>query len=148
MTPAQQATLESLAGRSLTTQEISLASSRADSSLATSLSAGRTVQGIVSTPAFANWCATTGLRAVIEDTSRNLASPMRSAALATLDLLSWQTSGLDLSNSAMGRGNLAMLAAWVSSGAVTAAQSSALLALAATPVPIDCNTVSNILSGV
>ena len=148
MTPTQQSALEALAGRSMTTAEISLATNRADAALAASLSAGHSVQGIVPTPVFAAWCASTGLRAVIEDTSKNITSPMRSAALAILDLLSWQSGGLDLSNSAMGRGNLAMLAAWVSAGVVTAAQNSALLALAAAPTPIDCNTVSNILTGV
>ena len=148
MTPTQQSALEALAGRSMTTAEISLATNRADAALAASLSAGRSVQGIVPTPVFAAWCASTGLRAVIEDTSKSLTSPMRSAALVILDLLSWQSGGLDLSNSAMGRGNLAMLAAWVSAGVVSAAQNSALMALAATPAPIDCNTVYNILSGV
>ena len=131
----------------MTAAEITWANSRADGALATSLSGGRTVQGIVLTPVFAAWCSATGLRAVIEDTSKNMVSPMRSGALAILDLLSWQSGGLDLSASRMGQGNIAMLAAWVSAGIVTAAQSSALTALAASPAPIDCNTVSNILSG-
>ena len=147
MTPAQQASIEALAGRSMTTVEITWATNRADGALATSLSVGRTMQGTVPTPAFAAWCSATGLRAVIEDTSKNITSPLRSAALALLDLLSWQSGGLDLSASRMGQGNIAMLAAWVSAGIVTAAQSSALTALAAVPASLDYNTISNILNG-
>ena len=147
MTPAQQSALEALAGRPMTAAEITWANGRADGALATGLSVGRTVQGIVPTPVFAAWCSATGLRAVIEDTSKNMVSPMRSGALAILDLLSWQSGGLDLSASRMGQGNIAMLATWVSAGIVTAAQSGALTALAATPAPIDCNTISNILGG-
>ena len=147
MTPAQQSSLEALAGRALTTAEAAWANSRADGTLAVSLSAGRTAQGTVPTPAFAAWCSATGLRAVIEDTSKNLVSPQRSGALALLDLLSWPSNGLDLSSSRIGQGNLAMLAAWVIAGLVTPAQSAALTALAATPAPLDYNAISNILSG-
>ena len=147
MTPAQQSSLEALAGRSMTTAEITWANGRADGALATSLSVGRTVQGIVSTPVFAAWLSGSGLRATVEDLSKNMISPMRSGALAILDLLSWQSGGLDLSASRMGQGNIAMLAAWVSAGIVTAAQSSALTALAAVPASLDYNAISNILNG-
>ena len=147
MTPAQQASIEALAGRPLTTAETAWATNRADGALATSLSVGRTVQGSVLTPVFAAWLSGTGLRATVEDLSKNVVSPMRSGALAILDLLSWQSGGLDLSASRMGQGNIAMLAAWVSAGIVTAAQSSALTALAAVPASLDCNTISNILNG-
>ena len=147
MTPAQQSSLEALAGRPMTTAEITWATSRADGALAASLSVGRTVQGIVLTPVFAAWLSGTGLRATVEDLSKNITSPMRSGALAILDLLSWQSGGLDLSASRMGQGNIAMLAAWVSAGIVTAAQSSALTALAAMPASLDYNAISNILNG-
>ena len=131
----------------MTSAEVAFAQSRADSSLAASLSVGRTVPGSVSTPVFAAWCSATGLRAVIEDASSNPTSPMRSGALAVRDLLSWATGALDLSMSAMGRGNLSMLGAWVSAGIVTPAQRDSLIGLAATPAPLDCNAISEILNG-
>ena len=147
MTPAQQTALEALAGRPMTAAEVALASSRADGALATSLSVNRTKQGRVITSVLAAWLSGMGLRAVIEDLSKNLVSPQRSGALAALDLLSWESGGLDLSASVMGQGNLAMLASWVTAGVLTQAQSNSLTALAATPSAIDCNTVSNILGG-
>ena len=147
MTPAQQSSLEALAGRVMTAGEIGMAQGRADSSLAASLSVGRTLPGSVSTPILTAWCSATGLRAVIEDAASNATSPMRNGALAIRDLLSWATGSLDLSASRMGQGNLAMLGAWVSAGIVTPAQRDNLIALAATPTPVDCNSISAILNG-
>ena len=147
MTPAQQSALEALAGRPMTAAEIALAAARADGALAASLSVGRTKQGRVTTPVLAAWLSATGLRATIEDLSKNITSPQRPGALTLLDLLSWPDLGLDLSPSALGQGNLAMLAVWVTAGIVTQAQSNVLISLAATAAPIDCNTVSNILGG-
>ena len=147
MTPTQQTALEALAGRPMTALEITLASGRADSALAVSLSVGRTVQGRVATSVLAAWLSKTSLRAAIEDLSKNITSPYRSGGLTILDLLSRESAGIDFGASAMGQGNLAMLAAWVSAGILTQAQSDALTALAATPAPIDCNTISNILGG-
>ena len=147
MTPTQQTALEALAGRPMTALEITWGASRADSALAASLSAGRTVQGRVATAVLAAWLSKTGLRATIEDLSKNITSPYRSGGLTILDLLSRESAGIDFGASVMGQGNLAMLAAWVSAGIITQAQSDALTALAASPAPIDCNTVSNILGG-
>ena len=147
MTPAQQTALEALAGRPMTAAEVSLASSRADGALATSLSVGRTVQGRVITSVLAAWLSETKLRATIEDLSKNITSPYRSGGLTILDLLSRESAGIDFSSSVMGQGNLAMLAAWVAAGIMTQAQSNSLIALAATPSAIDCNTVSSILGG-
>ena len=146
MKPAQKLKLEELAGRAMTTAELAMANGREDGALARSLSSGRTSQGIVPTPVFANWCSSTGLRAVIEDTSKSLTSPLRSSALAILDLLKWGTLGLDLSASTMGQSNIAMLSTWITAGIVTSAQSNALMALAATSAPLDINTISNILN--
>ena len=148
MTPAQQTALETLTGRPLTAAEVLLASDRSDAALAQSLSAGRTAPGILPVSLFAAWCSKTGLRATIEDASTNPLSPLRSGALTIKDLLTRDTGSLDLSMSAMGRGNILMLEAWVTAGAVTPAQRDSLIALAVVPAPIDCNTVSNILSGV
>ena len=147
MNAAQQSALEALAGRTMTTAEIAMANGRADGALARSLSTNRTLQGIVPTPVFANWCSSTGLRAVIEDTSKNLTSPLRSGALAVLDLLKWGSLGLDLSASPLGQSNIAMLAAWAAASIVTPTQISALVALAANSAALDINTISNILSG-
>ena len=147
MKATQQSALEALAGRTMTAAEVLLANNRADGELARSLSTNRTSQGIVPTPVFAAWCSSTGLRAVIEDTSKNPTSPLRSGALAVLDLLKWGSLGLDLSASQMGQSNIAMLATWVSAGIVTTAQNNALVALAANSAALDINTISNILSG-
>lgn len=147
MTPAQQSSLEALAGRLMTAAEVTLANGRADGALAASLSVGRTVQGRVATAVLAAWLSKTGLRATIEDLSKNITSPYRSGGLTILDLLSRESAGIDFGASIMGQGNLAMLAAWVSAGIITQAQSDALTTLAASPAPIDCNAVSNILSG-
>ena len=147
MNAAQQASLEALAGRALTAAEVTLANARADNALASSLSVGRTKQGRVITSVLAAWLSGTGLRASIEDLSKNITSPQRSGALAVLDLLSWESGGLDLSTSVMGQSNLSMLAAWVTAGILTQAQSNALIALAATPAPLDGNAVSTILGG-
>lgn len=145
MTPQQ--TIEALVGRPLTSAETGLMSSRADAALAQSLSSGRTVQSGVPVTALAAWCAATGLRGRIADIAVDATSPMRSAALAMLDLLSWPAGVLDLSASAAGQGNIGMLGAWVAAGIVTAAQRAALISMAATPAAIDCNTISSILNG-
>ncbi|MDE2354804.1 MAG: hypothetical protein KGL17_07250 [Betaproteobacteria bacterium] len=91
------------------------------------------VVGSVSVPVFAAWCASTGLRAVIEEDSNNSASPLRSAALAIKDLLAWQSGSLDLGSAPLGVGNVAMLQQWVTAGAISQAQHDALVALASTP---------------
>lgn len=91
------------------------------------------IVGSVSVPVFAAWCASTGLRAVIEDGSKNSASPLRSAALAIKDLLAWQSGSLDLGSDPLGVGNVAMLQQWVTAGAISQAQHDALVALASTP---------------
>ena len=93
MTPNQQTALEALAGRPMTASEITLASSRADGALATSLSVSRTKQGRVVTQVLVAWLSDTGLRAVVEDLSKNLTSPKRSGALSVLDLLSEESRG-------------------------------------------------------
>lgn len=147
MTPGQQASLEALAGRVLTTAEIALANNRADGALAVSLSVNRTVAGSVPIPLFAAWCATTGLMATLEDTSKNIASAGRGGALLILRTLSWSSGGFDLSSSTLGQNNKTMIAALVTAGIITAGQSAALTALAASPAPIDYNTISTVLGG-
>lgn len=124
-----------------------LATARNDAAIAAQLSVGRTATGSVPVPTFAAWCASTGLRAVIEDASNNAASPLRSASLAIKDLLAWQSGALDLSSDPVGTGNLAMLQAWVTAGAITQAQHDALIALASQPDPVTVDQVSRALNG-
>lgn len=104
--------------------------------IATALSAGRTIAGAVDTATFLGWAAATGLRAVIQDQSTAVGSPLRSSALAMLDIIANRTP-LDLSDSAMGQANVQMLNAWVQASAITAEQEAQLLALAeqSDPVP-------------
>ena len=152
MTPAQQTALETLTGRAMTAAEVTMATARQDATLATSLGASRTAQGGVPVSTFAGWCAQTGLRAVIEDTANKAASAyyltaLRSSALAILDILHGAAGSLDLSASAQGQANLQMLGAWVTAGAITAAQEAQLVSLAAQPAPIATAAVSAILNG-
>ena len=91
------------------------------------------------------------MRAVIEDAAHSSASPyyasLRSPALAMLDIIGNKTD-LDLSSSAQGQGNLQLLGAWVSVGAITAAQEAQLTAMATQPNPITTPQVSQALIGV
>jgi hypothetical protein len=77
---------------------------------------------------FAIWCAVTGMRAVIQDQSALVTSPVRSSALSLLDLLqgNLHPSSLDLSNGLV----VSMLNAWVTSGLLTADTFNSLIALA------------------
>ena len=109
-------------------------------SIATALSVGRTVAGSVATGTLLGWTASTGMQAIIYDTaytsgSAFYATPLRSAALS---MLAAQQSGLplDLSASATGQGNLALLGDWVTAGALSAADLTALQAMAAVPDPV------------
>ena len=92
-----------------------------------------TLTGSVPRSTFAGWAASTGLRAVVQDTSTTVGSPLRSAALAILDVLGGAADSLDLSASAVGSANMQMLGAWVMAGAITAAQEAQLVALATAP---------------
>ena len=87
------------------------------------------VNGNIPTVAFVRWSAINNLRGVIQDLANNTASPLRSSALALIDVLRGASNGLDLSDSA----NIGMLNGWVTAGAITAAQETALIALSQTP---------------
>lgn len=88
-----------------------------------------TVNGVVDRFALLKWVASNNLRGTIEDISANAAHPLRSSALALVDVIRGATSGLDLADP----DNITMLNAWVSVGVLTAAQESALIALSQTP---------------
>jgi len=85
------------------------------------------INGSVSVNTFAMWCATTGMRASIQDHANDLASPLRSIALTLLDLLQGNLNppSLDLAIA----GNVAMLDAWVLAGILTTVQKAELVAL-------------------
>lgn len=102
-----------------------LASQDADA-IADVVNVGRISVGYASREKFAMWSAKHGVRAKIEDHANNPASPLRSIALALLDVLRSPTEGIDLSVP----DNALMLGAWVQSGEITQAQADELVALA------------------
>jgi hypothetical protein len=63
-----------------------------------------------------------------------------------LDIIANKTD-LDLSASAMGQGNLAMLGAWVTAGAINSAQEAQLVAMATVADPITTEQISSALNG-
>lgn len=102
-----------------------LASQDADA-IAAVVNVGRAALGYASREKLSMWAAKHGVRAKIEDHSSNPASPLRSIALALLDVLRSPTEGIDLSVP----DNALMLGAWVQSGEITQAQADELVALA------------------
>ena len=57
---------------------------------------GKTKIGSISRQLFKIWSAKTGMRAVIEDLSKDVTSPLRSSALALKDFLQGSDPSLDL----------------------------------------------------
>lgn len=81
----------------------------------------------VTRKAFIKWAAKTGMRATIQDVSIIASDPLRSSALALLDVIQGGgTDGIDFSDA----DNVSMLAGWVAMGRLTDTQRSELLALA------------------
>lgn len=103
-----------------------LLATRDADAIAAVVNVGRTVLGYASREKFAMWAAKHSVRSKIEDHSSNPASPLRSIALALLDVLRSPTEGIDLSVP----DNALMLGAWVQSGEITQAQADELVALA------------------
>ena len=127
------------------------AAARNDAAIAAALSAGRTVQGSIPVGTLLGWTAATGMQAIIYDTaytpgSAYYATPLRSAALSMLAAQASSTP-LDMSASQTGQGNLALLNAWVTAGALTQADLNALIALATQPDPVSVGSVSDALNG-
>ena len=108
-----------------------LASQDADA-IADVVNVGRISVGYASREKFAMWAAKHDVRAKIEDHSSNPASPLRSIALALLDVLRSPTEGIDLSVP----DNAAMLGAWIASGEITQDQADELVALASRLDPV------------
>lgn len=76
---------------------------------------------------FVRWAAKSGMRATMQDVSADTTSPLRSSALALLDIIQGGgDSGIDFADA----DNISMLAAWVALSKLTQAHSDELLALA------------------
>ena len=135
MTPAQQTALTAeLKNDPLARGYAALLSPYNESGLLTLLNAPNySLVGAVPRSTFAGWAAATGLRAIVQDASANAVSPLRSSALAILDMLRGASDSLDLSASSVGTANQQMLGAWVTAGAITAAQEAQLVSLATAP---------------
>lgn len=101
--------------------------------IADALSAGRTKLGTVSRAWLATWAAGTGMRAVMQDVSTTAGHPLRSIALATLDVLAGAADGIDFAEPA----NVASVQAWVTAGLMTQEQADALFALGTVADPVD-----------
>lgn len=91
---------------------------------------GRSKLGTIDTDVFMAWAAGNGMRAAIEDEATDKTSPVRSSALALLDLLRGsKSSGLSIANPA----NLAMLAGWVQLGKLSPSDRDVLITLGTHP---------------
>lgn len=106
-----------------------LLASRDSEAIAAAVTEGRARVGYASREKFAMWAAKHSVRAKIEDHANTPASPLRSIALALLDVLRSPTDGVDFSVP----DNQEMLAAWVASGEITQGQADELYALASRP---------------
>lgn len=85
--------------------------------------------GLLSRTDLTIWAADTGMRAVIEDVSRDEESPLRASALAILDVLKGSSDGIDLSKSS----NMEILLGWESATKLSAQDKASMLALAQQP---------------
>lgn len=100
--------------------------------IAAALSMNRTRVASVPRALFARWAASTGMRAQIADVSSDAQSPLRSSALALLDVLNGASETIDFSSAE----NIQMLGAWVQLGKLTQDHHDELLALATVPDPV------------
>lgn len=103
-----------------------LLASRDSDAIAAAVNLGRTALGYASREKFSMWAAKHSVRSKIEDHANNQASPLRSIALALLDVLRSPTEGIDFSVP----DNSLMLGVWVQSGEITQTQADELVALA------------------
>ena len=100
--------------------------------IAEAMSVNRTKLGTVSRAWLATWSAGNGMRAVIQDTAETEGHPLRSIALATLDVLSGAADGIDFSVPE----NVASVQAWVTVGLMGQSEADSLFALGTYPDPI------------
>ncbi len=154
ITAAQQTALQNLVGRALTSTEVTMANNRQDGLLAASLSVGLTAPQIIPCSSLIGWLAQNGLRSMIWDAARTSGSTYyatrRNQALAIEDIIANKTD-LDVSSSAIGQANVAMLNSWATvlagetAAPLTSAQVSSLLSLGSAPVTISSAQVTAIL---
>lgn len=154
MTPTQQAAIEGLAGRPLTSEEVALANARRDVDLAISISVGRTKMvetretersiiaalGAVDGEAF--------LEALYTFSTSTLPAnhPLEGAQKGIARSLSWlkpEKGGINISDPQ----TTAMLDLLAANGYVNASHIAALKALGVVPAPVDFNDLSKILNG-
>ena len=140
MTPSQQAALEVLAGRALTSQEIADAGARKDATVAGSLSVGRTLF----VPTFIGIGA---ILATLGATAGAAVLDALTAISATNRPLYWAMQMLSQKQLDVSDPNVAVqMAALVSGGALTQEQATSILNLAAQPAPVSVSAVSDILN--
>jgi hypothetical protein len=89
------------------------------------------VVGEISRSDLATWAAATGMRAKIEDVSKDAESPLRSSALAIIDVLKGASAGIDLAKPT----NMGILDAWESATLLSAEDKAAFVALATHDTP-------------
>lgn len=89
------------------------------------------VVGEIAQSDIATWAAATGMRASIEDVSKDAQSPLRGSALAIIDVLRGASSGIDLAKSS----NMGILDAWEGANLLSAQNKAAFIALATHDTP-------------
>jgi len=89
------------------------------------------VIGAIMREDLATWAAETGMRATIEDESKDAQSPLRASALAILDVLRGAAIGINLSKPQ----NMALLDAWEGAGKLNPIDKASFIALAMTTTP-------------
>ena len=113
--------------------------------IADSVNAARpAVLGKVERADFAIWAASTGMRSKIEDHSTDVASPLRSAALACRDFILGAAESIDFALLP----NQMMLGAWVVMGELTEGNRDNLLAIATKTAPkVTAAQVASLMTG-
>lgn len=89
------------------------------------------VVGEIERADLATWAASTGMRAVIEDTATSTTSTLRASALGIRDVLSGASTGIDLAKSQ----NMALLDGWETAGILSADNKASFIALATHNIP-------------
>jgi hypothetical protein len=94
-------------------------------------SAMTSVVGEIARSDLATWAAATGMRAKIEDVAKDDQSPLRSSALAIIDVLKGASSGIDISKPT----NAQILDAWESATLLSAEDKASFVTLATHDIP-------------
>lgn len=100
------------------------------------------VLGEISRSNLTTWAAATGMRAEIQDVSTAVGHPLRSSALAILDVLVGSSGGIDLAKPA----NMAILEAWESAGLLSAPNKASFITLATHDTPRSVALLGHLVS--